>query len=106
MGLPTFCLGNLIAFLSMALAGTSMRLNPGDVLPLLVLGLIFVPLAQCLLVVGARCLPSAESSLIMCLETVLSPILAASVTGEVLTLRSWMGGAIVIAALVLHTVCA
>merc|ERR1712039_402403 len=103
--LPAMCLGNLGFCVALALGGTSAELYPGDLLPMLALGLLVLPVALTLTTLGSSLLPSAESSLLLCIETVCSPIMAAWVVGDHVSTRAWIGLAIVVAALVGHAIC-
>ena len=86
----------------LSLAGTSSKLLPGDLTPTLILGVILLPSAMALLTMGGRYLPSPETALLLLGETALSPMLAAVIVNEPITLQSLVGGSIVILTLFLH----
>ena len=66
-------------------------------------GAIILPLAVGLLSIGPRYLPAAEVSMFTVLEVILAPLLVWFVLGENPGSRSILGGAVIIAAIFLHT---
>ena len=66
-------------------------------------GAIILPLAVGLLSIGPRYLPAAEVSMFTVLEVILAPLLVWFVLGENPGSRSSLGGAVIIAAIFLHT---
>jgi drug/metabolite transporter (DMT)-like permease len=66
-------------------------------------GLIMIPLASSLIANGPRFLPSADVSMFFLLETVLTPIWIWMLFGEIPSHAVLVGGAIVIATLVAHS---
>lgn len=68
-----------------------------------VMGLVLVPAAFTLLTLGSRYVPSPEVTLLMTIETVFGPILAWTVVDEAPPPLALVGGAIVVATLVLHS---
>eukprot|EP00929_Paragymnodinium_shiwhaense_P101860 TRINITY_DN65050_c0_g1_i1.p1 TRINITY_DN65050_c0_g1~~TRINITY_DN65050_c0_g1_i1.p1 ORF type:complete len:394 (+),score=53.07 TRINITY_DN65050_c0_g1_i1:94-1275(+) len=102
--LPALILGNLLVALGLfATAQQPMRLETGDIFPLVLDGLICNPLCNALLYEAARFLHPSESGMIMCLETALSPLLAWAVLGDQLTPLMLTGGSIVITTLIVHS---
>lgn len=99
---PVVAIGNVLGFVALSSVGTSFAITFGDLLPLLLLGLIVVPGFIGLIAAGARYLSSPEITLLLTGETVLSPILAAVVVGELIHTSAYVGGAIVITTLVTH----
>ncbi|MDG2111137.1 MAG: DMT family transporter, partial [Actinomycetota bacterium] len=99
---PTAGIGGALGFITLACIGTSGSLTPGDLAPLLVLGLLVIPAAMAFITAGGRYLPSAESSLLLLGETAVSPILAAVAIDEPLATSAIIGGAIVLATLFVH----
>lgn len=77
----------------------------GDAPLLTVFGLVFA-VASVALSEGARRLPSAEAALLSALETPLAPLLAMAALAEVAGARTWIGGGIVLLAVVGAQVCA
>lgn len=67
-------------------------------------GLVVIPMATALMATGPRYLPSAEVAMFFLLDTVLTPVWAWMLFGELPTLRSACGGIIVIVALLAHTI--
>lgn len=67
-------------------------------------GLIAIPLATVLLARGPRVLPSADVSMFFMLETVLTPVWIWLLFGEVPGERVLLGGAVVVSALLAHSV--
>ena len=66
-------------------------------------GAIILPLAVGLLSIGPRYLPAAEVSMFTVLEVILAPLLVWFVLGENPGSQSILGGAVIIAAIFLHT---
>jgi len=99
---PTAACGGLLGCIALAVAGTDPTLQAGDLAPLLLLGLVILPVAMTLLTLGGRLLPSPETALLLLGETALSPLLAAWVVGESISGRSFVGGSLVLAVLVVH----
>lgn len=100
---PAAALGAWIVFAASAVLGGSFRLAAADVAPTIALGVVFLPVSMVLITTGARWVPSPEVALIMLLETVFSPVLAAILVDEPLTGWTLAGGLVVIATLVAHT---
>ncbi|MDX1425147.1 MAG: EamA/RhaT family transporter, partial [Kiloniellales bacterium] len=68
--------------------------------------LAVMPAATILIATGPRYLPAPEVSLILLLETVLGPLWVWLALGEVPSQRTFLGGAIVVAALAAHALAA
>jgi len=104
--LPAMFIGSLLVGLLLsgwlALGGGGLWVPAQSLPAMLVLGLLVMPGAQAFLTAGSRRLNSAESSLIMCVETALSPIMVSCVVGEYIPPLAWLGGGVVIVALVCH----
>ncbi|MEM7338521.1 MAG: DMT family transporter [Actinomycetota bacterium] len=103
---PAVAVGNLAGCLTLLAAGAAVTLEPGDLLPAAAIGLIVAPGALAFMTAGARRLSSPEMSLLLLAETALSPLLAAAVVGEEVRAAAYVGGVIVIATLVAHTLAA
>jgi drug/metabolite transporter (DMT)-like permease len=67
-------------------------------------GLIVIPLASGLIAIGPRYLPSAEVAMFFLLDTVLTPVWVWMLFAELPTVQSIVGGAIVIVALLAHSI--
>lgn len=74
-----------------------------DVLWIALIVLIVSPLSFALISIGPRHLPSAEVSLLLLLETVLGPLWVWLGVGEAPTARAFIGGAILLATLIWHS---
>ena len=77
-----------------------------DIAWLAILGVFVLPVAFGLLTLAPRYIPSPEVSLIMQLEAILGPIWVWLGVGEVPPVATFIGGAIVLATLVTHSVLA
>lgn len=77
-----------------------------DLAVLALLGLVILPLALTLFIAGARTVPAAEVALMALLETVLGPLWAWLGVGEAPSARALVGGALVVAAIVLNAALA
>ena len=73
---------------------------------ILILGVIFVPIATCLIATGPRYITSAEVSLLLLLEATLAPILAWFILSEFPGFETILGGVIVISVLVFSNIIA
>tara|TARA_X000000368_G_scaffold342253_1_gene280749 strand:+ start:1264 stop:2145 length:882 start_codon:yes stop_codon:yes gene_type:complete len=73
---------------------------------ILILGVIFVPIATCLIATGPRYITSAEVSLLLLLEATLAPILAWFILSEFPSFETILGGVIVISVLVFSNIIA
>ncbi|NHI01725.1 DMT family transporter [Oceanimonas sp. MB9] len=73
-----------------------------DMLWMALLGLGVVPLAYALITQGPRYLPAAEVSLLMLLEMILGPLWVWLVLAEAPGEQAWMGGLVVVMALLLQ----
>ena len=77
-----------------------------DWIYIFILGVIFAPIATCLIATGPRFITSAEVSLLLLLEAVLAPMLAWFILFEYPGKKTFVGGAIVISVLILSNVIA
>ncbi|MCP5029459.1 MAG: DMT family transporter [Actinomycetia bacterium] len=89
----------LIAAAALFLAGVEPGLEPGDLVPVLVLGLLVIPVAMVLITTGAQLLSPPETALLLLLETVLSPLLGAVVVDEAIPTATLVGGILVVVTL-------
>jgi drug/metabolite transporter (DMT)-like permease len=100
---PATCLSQLLLLVVLLPFASPAEVGGGDLLWLAVMGGTQIGLGLALLAIGARLIPAAQVGLITLLEVVLGPIwvwLAVSERPDAATL---IGGAIVIAAIVLQT---
>lgn len=94
----------LVALLSGTTFASPLSISESDVLWLGLLGCVVVPVAFGLLTLAPRYIPSPEVSLIMQLEAVLGPLWVWLGVGEVPPVATFIGGAIVLATLVVHSI--
>ena len=99
---PTTGIGGVLGFVVLTAIGTSTDLTPGDLTPLLVLGLVVMPGAMGLMTAGGRHLASSETTLLILGETALSPVWAAVAVDEPLGAAALIGGGLVLVTLFLH----
>jgi len=99
---PTAACGGFLGCAALALVGTDPTLQTGDLIPLLLLGLVILPVAMALLTLGGRLLPSPETALLLLGETAISPLLASLVVGESISDQAFVGGSVVVSVLIIH----
>lgn len=104
--LPAISISGLVAAAVTSPFAWPLAITARDALVIGAMGLVLVPLALALITVGARYLPSPEITLLMTIETILGPLLAWAVIGEQPPPFAAVGGAIVVATLVGHSVAA
>ena len=100
---PIVALGGLMTALMMVGLAVPFSLAGNDWFFMVILGGIVIPVSFGLTTEAPKYLPSAEVSLIFLLETVLGPFWVWLVIGEVPPELTLVGGAILIAVLVVHT---
>jgi len=100
--MPAACLGTLITLVAGFMFAGSLRVSAADAAWLFVFGALNLALGMMFFVTGVRLLPAAVAALIGTAEPVLGPIWVWLVHGEVPVGRTLIGGAIVIAALLIH----
>lgn len=93
--------GYLIAAIALVVAPT-LLLSPADALWLGLLGLIVLPVSFGLISLGPRYLPASEVSLIVLLEAVIGPLWAWAFIGQIPTVTSLAGGALIVATLAVY----
>lgn len=103
---PAMALSGGITAIVMAPFAAPLSIAPGDLGLLLVLGLFVLPVSFGLTSLGPRYLPAPEVALILLLETVLGPFWVWLVLEETPGARALTGGAVVVAALILHSLAA
>jgi len=101
--LPAMVLSGGLGALVVAPWTAPFSIAPDQTWLLLILGLVVLPVSFGLLTLGPRYLPAPEVGLILLLETVLGPLWVWLVIGEEPGQRALVGGAIVIGALVGHS---
>lgn len=95
--------GLFIALLAFPFAPV-LAVTPRDAAWLLVLGGFVIPVAFALITLGPRYISAPEVSLLMLIETALGPTWVWLFLGEVPSVRTLVGGAVLLGALVVHTV--
>ncbi|MCP5367776.1 MAG: DMT family transporter [Hyphomicrobiales bacterium] len=100
--LPAMALSGLMVAVAALVPSAPFSVRGEDLALLALLGLVVVPAAFVLTMVGPRYLPAAEVGLIFLLETVLGPFWVWLAIGERPPDMAFMGGAVLIATLVVH----
>ncbi|MCL6705689.1 DMT family transporter [Pseudomonas sp. R2.Fl] len=99
---PAACVGSLIA----AAVGASMAgiwaVSPPDFARLFAFGALNLGLGMALFVTGARMIPAALAALLGTMETMLGPVWVALLHDEIPDLRTVIGGAVILIALVTY----
>ena len=103
---PASALSGGLSALAVAPFATPFALSGGQAGLMLLLGLVLLPAAFGLMTLGPRYLPAPEVALVLLLETVLGPLWVWLVIDEEPSAHALVGGAIVIAALIGHSVLA
>ncbi len=100
---PAICLSQLLVFLVFAPLADPASVGGSDLALLVLLGVGQMGLGLAFLTVGARLIPAAEVALITLLEVVLGPLWVWIGYAETPGLATLVGGAVVIAAVLLQT---
>lgn len=95
--------GHLLSSFLALLIATPVMLSPGQWWWIGLNGFLLIPLALGLLALGPRYLSAPEVAMFFLLETVLAPIWVWLILGERTSTASLVGGAIVITAIVAHS---
>lgn len=93
--------GYLMALIALSFADLSPELSSLAVLA--VMGLIQMPLAMVLYTTATRFISAAEVSMFMIVETVLAPLIVFIFLGELVSINTIYGGALIVAALSANT---
>jgi len=99
---PATCLGTLLAAAFSASQASAFAVSGRDMGFLLAFGVVNLGLGLALFATGARMVPAAIAALLGTFEPLLGPIWVWLVHGEVPSVRTMVGGAIVFAALIVH----
>jgi drug/metabolite transporter (DMT)-like permease len=78
--------------------------NVGDVLLLVVLGIVCTAVAHSLFIAGLHAVRARTASMIVCLEPVYGALLAVVIVGEIPTVRTLLGGLVILAVALCATV--
>jgi drug/metabolite transporter (DMT)-like permease len=100
---PAICLSQLIVFAVFAPFADPSSITGHDLGLLVLLGVGQMGLGLAFLTVGARLIPAAEAALITLLEVVLGPLWVWIAYGEEPGAATLLGGAVVVAAVILQT---
>lgn len=100
---PAYALAGLL-MAPLGAIGAESLLVPAERVPwLLLLAFLVLPVSFTLIMTGPRYIASAEVALLMLLETALGPLWVWLVLGEEPPLATLLGGALIVATLVVHT---
>lgn len=99
---PAMCLGTMMAGVLAATQASTIAVIPSDMGFLFAFGAINLGLGLAFFATGARMIPAAYAALLATFETLLGPVWVWLVHGEVPSMRTLIGGAIVFAALLAH----
>ena len=99
---PATCLGMAVAACFAAAQAGSFRVSPTDFGVLIAFGALNLGLGLALFASGARLVPAALAALLGTAEPVLGPVWVWLVHGQVPAGRTLLGGALVLAALLVH----
>lgn len=100
---PAVALSGLLIAVMAVPAVPAFPVSTLDGLYLFLLGAVIMPISFGLITLGPRYIPAAEVSLIMLLETVLGPFWVWLALSEQPSGRTLLGGAVVLTALILHS---
>ena len=103
---PAMAVSGGISAIVMIPFAAPLSVAAGEVWLLLILGLVVLPVSFGLMSLGPRYLPAPEVALILLLETVLGPFWVWLVLEEQPSTFALAGGAIVVGALILHSLAA
>lgn len=99
---PATCLGTIFAALFAASQASQFAVSPRDMSFLFAFGVINLGVGLAFFATGARLVPAAVAALLGTFEPILGPIWVWLVHGEVPSVRTMVGGAVVVAALLVH----
>lgn len=99
---PATCLGTLIAATFAASQATMLAVSPRDMGYLVAFGVVNLGLGLACFATGARLIPAAVAALIGTFEPLLGPIWVWLIHGEVPSVRTIVGGAVIFTALLVH----
>ena len=99
---PATCLGTMLAAAFAASQATQFAVSTHDMAFLFAFGVLNLGLGLAFFATGARLVPAAIAALLGTFEPILGPIWVWLVHGEVPSVRTIIGGAVVVAALLVH----
>lgn len=104
--LPAVLLGGIFALLTGALAtqvlGQPLLIPPRDIALAAAMGAVTLSGGLILFTIGSRVVPAAQATLISLVEVLLAPVWAYAVLGEVAATGTLIGGAVLLAAVVMN----
>ncbi len=103
---PAMALSGGMTTIMMFPIAAPLSIAPGEIWMLLILGIVVLPVSFGLVSLGPRYIPAPEVALILLLETVLGPFWVWLVLEETPGARALIGGAVVVTALILHSLAA
>lgn len=103
---PATCLSQLVVLLCAAPFASPSTVGARDLILLVTLGVAQIGLGFVLLTIGARLIPAGEVALITLLEIVLGPLWVWIVLSEHPSTATLVGGAVVLAAVLLESASA
>ena len=98
--IPAVAISSILTALCIVFFIEPFNLLISDWIYIFILGVVFAPIATCLIATGPRFITSAEVSLLILLEAVLAPILAWFILYEHPGKKTILGGVIVISVLI------
>ena len=104
--IPAVAISGLIMAILVAPLAPSLVMPGRDMLYLFLLGAVITPIAFGLITLGPRYISAPEVSLLMLIETVLGPTWVWLILGEIPSLTTFMGGVVVLTAIIGHSVIA
>jgi drug/metabolite transporter (DMT)-like permease len=99
---PATCLSGAISAVFASTLASGLAIHGSDIYVLFAFGALNLGLGLAFFTTGARLIPAAIAALISTLETILGPIWVWLIHAEVPSLRTLIGGSIVVAALLVH----
>ena len=104
--MPAIALGNAAAAVVAAPLVDVWVPGPGDLLPLVAMGVLVLPLAVGMVTSGPRYLPAPEVNLLSLIETVLGPLWVWWILCEAPSVQALAGAAIIVPTVLVHSVLA
>lgn len=101
--IPALSLGGLISALLIFPLASPLSASGSDMIYLVLMGLVMLPVGMAMMYFGPRYVPAAEVGLMMLLESVIGPFWVWLVLDENPGPRTFIGGAIILAALTMNT---
>jgi len=101
--LPFFALSGIFSAIAGLLIGTPWSPEYSQFTLIVLLSFFVVPVSFTLISIGPKFIPSAEVGLIMLVETILGPLWIWLGIGEAPGLQAWIGGAILLVTLAVHS---